>query len=158
VFELATNERQRLWVALIGGTEGPIVEDYEGVVRVLTLMASVSPKAGEPSVFILDVLPGSARPPPVWRKKFADAEKLGHGKRVAFAVVTDSALLRGIRVAVSWIAPPPAGYEATALATLEEAVEWVEKSRPGTSAALRELHREATMRARVSGKLLVANQ
>jgi hypothetical protein len=156
MFELAEDEERRMWVALIGGKdEGD--DDYRKLVTVLERMGDVSPAVGESSVLILCVVPDSVRPPAMWRLRFAEAERHGHGKRVAFAVVTDSAVLRGIRVAVSWLSPPPPGYETTSVATYDEAVEWVEKHRSGVAPALRLLGDKATSRARQSGKFRAAH-
>lgn len=151
MFVLVGDEERRLWVAIVGDPR--VVEaDYRGVIRLLTRLAELSPTAGEPSVFLLDIVPGSARPPPAWRQRFADAERLGHGKRVAFAVVTDSAVLRGIRTAVNWLAPPPLGYETTALSTIEETIDWAERLRSGIRWNLRALHKEASIRAHGIGR------
>lgn len=142
MFNEAHDETQRLWFALIGGTHLKD-EDYQGVVGVWDRIARLSPRSGDPSVFILEVLAGSATPPAIWRRKFAEAESPSHGKRVAFSLVSSSALVRSIRTAVTWIAPPPPGFETTSAATIEAALQWVESHRPGVSLALRNLSSDA---------------
>lgn len=152
MFELAADTPRRLWVGLMGG-QNTEDGDYQHVVSVLGDMAESSPATGDPSVFILYLMPGSSRPPAIWRQRFSEAERRGHGKRIAFVIVSDSAALRGIRTAMNWLAPPPKGYETAAVPTMDEATSWSDRKRPGVAAPLRALFRDASIRAKKSGSL-----
>jgi hypothetical protein len=145
MFEQASDGSRRLWLGLVGGLD-TVDDDYQNVVTILEQLANTSPPAGEPSVFILIMLPGSTRPPAMWRQRFAQAERRGHGKRIAFVIVSESAALRGIRTAMNWLAPPPAGYETAALASLDDAIAWTERKRPGTGPTLRGLYHDVSTR------------
>jgi hypothetical protein len=93
---------------------------------------------------ILVVDPGSPSPNAHWRKRIADASK-DVKPPAYFALVSTSAIVRGVVTAINWIRPPP--YEFNVVTTFAAAVHWMEGKRGVKLPAFRELLQEARERA-----------
>src|SRR4051812_32086536 len=78
--------------------------------------------AGKDGAAVLISDSGNPGPDSAWRKKIADASTTLASKP-AFALVSQSALLRGVMTAINWIRPP--SYPCKAVATLDEAERWL---------------------------------
>lgn len=91
-------------------------------------------------VFILLAEAGSEPPDAKWRKRIADASRnVNENSLVVF--VSESTLIRGIVTAINWIRPPH--YATTVVGSIHEAIEWVEKRRPGVRMIVQRLYVEA---------------
>ena len=122
MFSEASDVRLGLAVWLFSGSRNSDA-DYEGYVASIarldaaTLATDLKHPAG-----VLVVDDGNPIPNSHWRKRIADVSTTMHG-RPLFALVSTSTLVRGVATAINWIRPPP--YEASALATFDEAVAWI---------------------------------
>ena len=72
----------------------------------------------------LVIEPGMSPPSAKWRARFADLNAIQ--SRFCLAIVTESAIVRGIITAVHWIKPPSAGQKVVSLARFDAAVPWLE--------------------------------
>ena len=70
------------------------------------------------------VEPGASGPDAVVRRRIA-AAKAGAGPH-RMALVTESAVSRGVMTAIDWLSPSTAGQRSRAFATVHEARSWLE--------------------------------
>lgn len=104
----------------------PTDAEYE---RALSGMAELDVRAsahGQPFVYVLVVDSSMQLPPAAWRKRFAAANQNVKSGRFLFAMVTQSAMMRGVYTAVIWLTGIPEGHSYTAVATLADARHWLE--------------------------------
>jgi hypothetical protein len=63
------------------------------------------------------------------------------------AIVSSSALTRGVMTAMNWVSPPPAHVQMVNHATIEEAAAWVERLQGTPRATVQRMFEEARARA-----------
>jgi len=95
----------------------------------------------EKRVVILIAMPGAPGPDAHWRKRYAQHAFESHGQTF-FAIVTDSAIQRGVLTAIQWITRNEKTI-SSAFATFEEACAAAESYRGTTLPQLRRLFEEA---------------
>ncbi|MEO6420580.1 MAG: hypothetical protein ABIP39_14295 [Polyangiaceae bacterium] len=94
---------------------------------------------GHPRPFALQVIdPSSSDPTAKWRREIANASE-GVPPRATIAVVSQSRLVRGMILAISWLRPPT--YALRIVATEDDACELAQLGCPGRAAAARTLIR-----------------
>ena len=94
--------------------------EYEGVVRAWQQLYRNA--RGRPAVGLVVVPAGHAQPNAHWRRRFAEV----HGNETApmeIAVVTESALIRGVITAVNWLMRSRANCHSHAFSTVDAAAE-----------------------------------
>lgn len=96
--------------------------------------------------FILVVDEQVPMPNATWRRRFAKSRSRPMIS-FYFAVVTSSALLRGVLTMVNWVSPPPEGSATTSVATFEEAVGWMEQRLARRLPVFKKLYEEASVDA-----------
>ena len=95
-------------------------------------------------VLVVEFAEGYPAPSAVWRKRFVEARvKLASSPLVAL-VAPSVAMRAGIALA-RWIRPPQ--FEQRVFSTFDEAMEWTEEKRGGTTKILHRLYLEAKQRA-----------
>jgi hypothetical protein len=98
--------------------------DYERYLEVIRMLDARV--AGRDAALVQIVDSGSPIPNASWRRRIAEQTKTFRC-RPTFALVSDSALVRGAQVAINWIRPPP--FPMSVVATFEQAVSWSEARR-----------------------------
>jgi hypothetical protein len=68
--------------------------------------------------------------------------------------VTDSAIMRGVLTAMSWISPEPARITSVTHATFEESAAWVEREQGTSTTLLRTLLDRANASTRKPAEVL----
>lgn len=67
------------------------------------------------------------RPPPLWRRRMADANNALRAREYYFALVSPSMLIRGVFTAINWLTKPRPGYHAAPFEHFAQAAEWIRK-------------------------------
>lgn len=94
---------------------------------------------GHPHLFALQIIdPHSSDPSAKWRREIADATE-GVSSRATIALVSQSRMVRGVTLAVSWLRPPT--YTLHIVGTEDEACELAQRDCPGRAVAARLLIR-----------------
>jgi hypothetical protein len=106
--------------------------DYERVLAAIETLDQDGRLANKPVAFMLVVDADSERPPPIWRRRLAQQRSGLTSPRVLMAIVSPSALTRGVMTAMNWVSPPPAHVQMVNHATVGEATAWIERLQ-GTS-------------------------
>ncbi len=122
-------------VLLFAGRETSDSE-YEGVIGAWERLFRDA--KGRPAVGVVVVPVGHAQPNVFWRRRFAEV----HGKEsgpVYVAVVTQSAVIRGVITAVNWLMRRRANYHSHAFDTIEAAAEKLRSVEGLRDGLLREL-------------------
>lgn len=136
MFCAAADETLGLHVFLFSGDEASDADFGAYVARLEALIAAPEHVSGS-AVAVLIVDAGSPAPNAVWRQRIAEV-----GGRApagtAFALVSDSALVRGVATAVQWLKPQP--YARKTVGRFDDAVAWLETLRPGVGERLHQLH------------------
>lgn len=105
---------------------------------------------GHPSPFALQVIdPFSSDPTAKWRRQIAEASE-GVPARATIAVVSQSRLVRGMILAISWLRPPT--YALRIVGSEAEACDLAQLNCPGRSAIARDLVRRLRQEAIQSAK------
>jgi hypothetical protein len=72
--------------------------------------------------------PSTTRPNATWRKKLAETRNLGDkSRRSFFVLVTSSAMLRGLMIAINWIVPKADTEENHVVNGFTEAYRWLQE-------------------------------
>jgi hypothetical protein len=72
--------------------------------------------------------PGTSRPNATWRKKLAETRYVSDKSlRSYFVLVTSSALLRGVMIAINWVTPKSDTEENHVADSFEAAYAWLQK-------------------------------
>lgn len=100
--------------------------DYTRALQGMAELDALAWAQHKPFVYVLVVDQSMPLPPAAWRKRFADANRSVKSARFLFAMVTESALMRGVYTAVTWLTGSPAGHSYTAVGSLQEAQRWLE--------------------------------
>jgi hypothetical protein len=93
--------------------------------------------------FMLVLGPETQAPNAHWRRRYAEQRGTFVAPGVFVSVVTESAVLRGVMTAMSWIRPPPSHVKSVHHATFLEGAQWIEQSQGTPVAALRRLFDQA---------------
>src|SRR5579864_3664497 len=84
---------------------------YQRVLDAIHELDREGKAAGRPIAFMLVVDADSQRPPPMWRKRLAEQRRALTSPRVLMAIVSPSALTRGVMTAMNWVSPPPSNVQ-----------------------------------------------
>ena len=122
--------------------------DYERTLAAVAKLDRDGKAANKPTAFVLVVDTNSERPPPKWRRRLAEQRSELTSPRVLMAIVSPSALTRGVMTAMNWVSPPPAHVQMVNHATIEEAAAWVERLQGTPHATVQRMFEEA--RGRIS--------
>ena len=140
---ITTDEGAGTAVWLFTGVENSDT-DYERYVVSLGELKRMAQQLGH-GAGLLVAERGNPPPNARWRQQIAEASK-AYPPNCAFALVSESVLVRGVLTAINWLRPPT--YDVIAVATVDEALAWVvarrgEASRDGLRACLERARREA---------------
>jgi hypothetical protein len=117
--------------------------DYERTLAAVEKLDRDGKVVNKPVAFVLVVDADSERPPPKWRRRLAEQRRELTSPRVLMAIVSSSALTRGIMTAMNWVSPPPAHVQMVNHATVEEAAAWVERLQGTPRATVQRMFEEA---------------
>lgn len=117
-------------------------EDFEEALRQQTKLDVECHQHPKGLVILLLSAPDYPTPNARWRRRFAEAAESFQAKKAFFALVTSSALMRGVITLVNWIKPGTRS-ENLAFAELSEAIGWLEQKRAEKLPALYEMCEEA---------------
>jgi hypothetical protein len=146
MFSLSYDERLHVLVGFAGpGARADA--DYERVVTSIAKLDEDGARAKARVAFVLVIDAGSEAPPPVWRKRLAEQRKTFKSPAVFMAIVSPSALTRGVLTAMNWISPPPEHVQTANPGTIGEAAVWVERQQGTTRGIVQRMAEET--RARV---------
>ncbi len=120
--------------------------DYQRVLAGIQELDREGKAAGKPVAFVLVVDADSQRPPPMWRRRLAEQRRGLGSPRVLMAIVSPSALTRGVMTAMNWISPPPSNVQMVNHATIEDAAAWVEPLQGTPRATIERMFEEARSR------------
>jgi hypothetical protein len=84
---------------------------------------------GRPVSFLLVLDPGTPSPSAYWRQLYAEQRAGLKSPQAHIAIVTQSAVLRGVLTAMNWIKPDPAHVKSVHHASVQDAVTWLEQAR-----------------------------
>ncbi len=139
---ITTDETTGAAVWLFTGTQNSDA-DFERYVASLRDLAAMARRLGHGAGLLVAA---RENPPPNanWRKKIADASN-HYPPNCSFALVSESMVLRGVLTAINWLRPPT--YDVIAVATVDEALDWIaarrgEGSRDSVRACLERARRE----------------
>jgi hypothetical protein len=121
--------------------------DYQRILAAVDKLDRDGKLANVPIAFVLVVDADSERPPPKWRRRLAEQRKDLTSPRVLMAIVSPSALTRGVMTAMNWISPPPAHVQMVNHATIEEAATWVEHLQGTPRATVQRMFEDVRTRA-----------
>ena len=142
------DEEQGLAIWLLSGSVDTDA-DYEELIAAFERAdaAVLAPGIERPAVLQI-VDDGNPVPNSFWRRRIAQATAHPHGRDAMFALVTSSLLVRGVVSAINWLRPPR--YHIGLHASVDDAVAWVERARPGCAARLRSLYAEARQKTELA--------
>lgn len=141
MFTDALDEEQGLAIWLLSGSSNADA-DYEALIAsFVRANAAVLARGHERPAVLQIVDDGNPIPNAYWRRRIANATAQPHGRDAMFSLVTPSILVRGVVSAINWLRPPR--YHIGLHATVDDAIAWVERARPGSDARLRSLYDEA---------------
>lgn len=98
----------------------------------------------EPLVTLLVVAPENPQPDAMWRKRIAEHWSKLTAPRHVLALVTSSPVIRGVLTVVNWFTPSDARRLTAPHATVDDALRFIERHRPGVGAELARLYARAT--------------
>jgi hypothetical protein len=145
MFALSYDERLHVLVGF-AGPGARTDADYDRVFTSITKLDQDGKQANAKVAFMLVIDPGSEAPPPVWRKRLAEQRRTFKSPGVLMAIVSPSALTRGVLTAMNWISPPPAHVQMANPATIGEAAEWVERQQGTSRGVVQRMAEEACAR------------
>jgi hypothetical protein len=96
-----------------------------------------------PHVCILVAQRDTPIPPPVWRKRMADANKNFRAQEYHFALVNPKSLQRGTLTAILWLMSPPKTHRYAAFETFAEAAHWIQRDSDRSYPMLQVLYERA---------------
>jgi hypothetical protein len=126
---LAFDYAAHVLVASMSGTH--VAADHERVYAAIGGLDRRGKVDARAVALLFVVAKGTESPDAHWRRRFAEQRKNFGSPHVFLAMVTDSALMRGVLTAMSWISPEPSHVTSATRATFEEAAAWIER-RQGT--------------------------
>jgi hypothetical protein len=129
---------------VVGVFSGPDTDaDHERAIGSIVAADAAAVANDEPLVCILVTQRDSASPPPIWRKRMADANQNMRAKAYYFVLVSPNGLLRGVLTAINWLNDVPSHHHFEAMATFEEAAAWIRKEAGGDYPMLEALYERA---------------
>jgi hypothetical protein len=117
--------------------------DYLRAIEVFETMDRVAAKSGKKNVHVSVVEAGYPQPPAVWRKKIGAVNRGMSCREYYFALVTQSALVRGVFTAVRWLVGAREGHHSAAVHSFAEAAARVRRSSGEAYPGLEMLHVKA---------------
>jgi hypothetical protein len=129
---------------VVGVYSGPDTDaDHARAIASIVAADAAAVANDEPVVVILVTQRDSASPPPIWRKRMADANQNMRAKAYYFALVSPNGLLRGVLTAINWLNDVPSHHHFEAKATFDEAARWIRKETAGSYPMLESLYERA---------------
>ncbi|HWA72098.1 MAG TPA: hypothetical protein VG937_07190 [Polyangiaceae bacterium] len=112
---------------LVGAYAGQLQrdEDYERCIESILNSDGLAADRSQTHVCVLVTTADVARPPPIWRRRMADANNALRAEEYYFALVAPSVLVRGVFTAINWLTRPRAGYHLAAFEHFSQAADWV---------------------------------
>ena len=92
---------------------------------------------------------GAPRPDSTWRKQLTAMINAPWPHRRFVALVSGSAVVRGVMTTLRWFTPTPPNYESSTHATISDAIRWAEARRGQKLPRLEALFQEARLRATI---------
>jgi hypothetical protein len=102
--------------------------EYERILEAIEKLDRDGKLANKTVAFVLVIDAQSEAPPPKYRRRLAEQRRELTSPQVLMAIVSPSALTRGVLTAMNWVSPPPAHVKMANPATIEEAAAWVERA------------------------------
>lgn len=130
MFTIEIDERASVAVWLFTGATNDD-RDFEAYVASLAKLRTSALRAGV-GTGLQWVERGNPPPNATWRRRIAEASA-SYPPNCVFALVSDSAMIRGIATAINWLRP--ATYDFTSTATFDEAFQWMAARRDGATLA-----------------------
>lgn len=112
---------------LVGLYQGRVQRDldYERCIRSIEAVDALATARKSRLVVMLVIAEEVGRPPPLWRRRMADANNAIRAKEYYFALVSPSLLIRGVFTAINWLTKPRAGYHSAPFENFAQAAEWI---------------------------------
>jgi hypothetical protein len=117
-------EHRLLVIGIGGGTLGE--SDYEMLITAFAVLDARAAEERLPAAVLAVVSTDLQSPTVQWRRRFAELRTTRNAPSTSFALVTDSAGVRGAITAINWIIPEPPHQKTRFFDTTEEAVAWLE--------------------------------
>jgi hypothetical protein len=118
----------------------PEPDDYERLIEAGMVLDRDGLQLGKRTAEILLIEDGYPRPDATQRRRFTDTAQLLKVQKPLFALVTTSALIRGVLTAMTWVAP--VRHTMGVFATFEEAARFMEAERGQLLPTLRRLYEQ----------------
>ena len=148
MFRCACDPATATLVAYVWGE--PLDADFEAFRRSLHEVDQAALRVQRTPATILEVLESGQRPNAAQRQVLADTWNELNAPKQVFALVTTSAMARGVFKVVNWLNPPGARRAESVHATFVQAVHWVEKQRGESLPRFAALREQVAAMARVS--------
>ncbi len=117
--------------------------DHEGYVEACLPPDATPEELSRPRAVIL-VLDSRCPPPSAkWRKKIADLRNDQPYAHYGFALITKSAVLRGVLTAINWISRASPRFDTAPFATFDEGAMWLERHWKHSAPVLNKLYQKA---------------
>lgn len=123
VFSYSADETSCTAVAVWSGASEDV--DYATAIELLEQMDRAAVSRGAALVQMVYIAPGYKPPSPVWRKRISEVNAKLQTSQYCFALVTESAVIRGIYTAVRWLIGARTGHASGAFRTFDQAADWV---------------------------------
>jgi hypothetical protein len=99
--------------------------DYERCIQSIIDADALATARASRFVCLLIIGDEVQRPPPLWRRRMADANNAIRAKEYYFALVSPSMLIRGVFTAINWLTKPRPGYHSAPFEHFDQAAEWI---------------------------------
>jgi hypothetical protein len=152
MLELVVDVEAHVMLACMAG--GQVTSDHERVYEAIEDLDRGGRERRHAIGMIFVVSRDNPAPEAYWRRRFAEQRNTLRSPRVLLAMVTQSAIMRGVLTAMSWIAPEPVNMTTITHATFEESAEWMEANQGTSRTVLRGLLRQAQLSGRTPSEKL----
>jgi len=128
--------------------------DYERVMRGMTELDRGGIDDQHAVAFLLVVDPRAPAPDARWRQALSAHHARMQSPHVFIALVTRSAVSRGVFTAIKWLTREPGHIKSTLHATVEDAAAWIEEVQGTPAWVSRAMHAEARARSEAPPAML----
>jgi hypothetical protein len=137
MLELSLDVEAHVLVASMAG--GQVAEDHAKVYAAIEELDRAGHEQRHAIGMLFAVARDNPAPDAYWRRRFAEQRKTFRSPHVFLSIVTQSAIMRGVLTAMSWIAPEPPNMTCVTHPTFEQAAAWIEANQGTSRFALRAL-------------------